>query len=52
MQKRERQEIEIIPERDLVFCQVDGQRINPCKFSTHHRILWRNQEFVACPFIS
>ena len=39
MQERERKEIEIIPDRDLVFCQVDGERINPSTFSTHHRSL-------------
>lgn len=39
MQERERKEIEIITDRDLVFCQVNGERINPCTFSTHHRSL-------------
>src|SRR5665648_138278 len=39
MQEKERAALEIKPERDLVFCQGDGDRINPSTFSTHHRSL-------------
>jgi len=39
LQAQERKLIEVKPKRDLVFCQVDGERINPSTFSTHHRKL-------------
>ena len=39
MQEKERKSLGIKPARDLVFCQVDGERINPSTFSTHHRSL-------------
>lgn len=42
LQEQERKALGIKPERDLVFCQVDGERINPNTFSTHHRKLIGN----------